>query len=86
MRFLSFKTTVGILAGKKLIYSHLPDLQRWQMRKKVISHKEAHKDPVINTSFKIKSERQTGHSEFSFQILQHTHKRKRTLENTVYGV
>lgn len=85
MRFLSFKTTVGILAGKKPhIYSHLPDLQRWQMRKKVISHKEAHKDPVINTSFKIKSERQTGHSEFSFQILQHTH--KRTLENTVYEV
>jgi len=56
------------------------------MRKKVISHKEAHKDPVINTSFKIKSERQTGHSEFSFQILQHTHKQKRTLENTVYRV
>lgn len=65
--------------------SLLPDLQRWQMREKVIPHKEAHEDPVINTPFKIKSERQAGHGEFSLQVLQYTHKR-RSSENTAWGL
>lgn len=60
------------MQGKKT-HSHVPDLQRWQMREEVIPHKEAHEDPVINTPFKIKSERQAGHRELSLQILQHIH-------------
>lgn len=40
------------------------------MRKKVIAHKEAHEDPVINASLNIKCEWKAGHGELSFQILQ----------------
>lgn len=40
------------------------------MRKKVISHKEAHEDPVINAPLNIKCEWKAGHGELSFQILQ----------------
>lgn len=83
MRLFSVKTTAGICAGRANTRSHVPDLQGGQMGEKVISHKEAHEHPVVNTSFKIKSERQTGHSELSFQILQHTG--ERTSENSVYG-
>lgn len=61
--------------------SHLPDLQRWQVREEVIPHKEAHEDPVINTPFKIESERQAGHGELSLQVLQDTHKQKELREH-----
>lgn len=40
------------------------------MRKEVISHKEAHEDPIVNAPLNIKRERQAGHGELSFQILQ----------------
>lgn len=51
------------------------------MREEVIPHKEAHKDPVVNTPFKIKSERQAGNGEFPLQVLQHTQEKgaQRTL-------
>lgn len=74
--------TAGAWAGKEQVDCHPPDLQGWQMRKEVISHKEAHEDPVINTPLKIEGEGQAGHGELSFQILQHEHGRKGTSANT----
>lgn len=61
--------------------SHLPDLQRWQVREEVIPHEEAHEDPVIDAPFKIKSERQAGHGELSLQVLQHTEQKKELREH-----
>ena len=40
------------------------------MRKEVVSHKEAHEDPVVNAPLDVKRERQAGHGELSFQILR----------------
>lgn len=49
---------------------HTPDFQGWQVWKEVISNKEAHEDPVVYTSLKVKGKGQAGHGELPGQVLR----------------
>lgn len=40
------------------------------MRQEVVPHEEAHEDPVVHAALKVEGKRQTGHGQFSGQVLR----------------
>jgi hypothetical protein len=55
--------------SQKRIPAHLIDLQSWQVRKKIIAHKKAHKHKVIYNSLKIDLKRRFDNLQIKLQIL-----------------